>query len=58
MASIDELMADLLRRSTKPVLLVVNKVDNAMREKDAIEFLQSWDSEKTIDLIYIYIHFL
>jgi predicted GTPase len=28
----------LLRKVTKPVLLAVNKVDNAMREKDAIEF--------------------
>jgi predicted GTPase len=26
------------RKVTKPVLLAVNKVDNAMREKDAIEF--------------------
>lgn len=34
----DETVAKLLRKVTKPVLLVVNKVDNAMREKDAIEF--------------------
>jgi GTPase len=34
----DEEVAKLLRKITKPVLLVVNKVDNAMREKDAIEF--------------------
>lgn len=34
----DEEVAKLLRKVTKPVLLVVNKVDNAMREKDAIEF--------------------
>jgi GTP-binding protein len=27
-----------MRKVTKPVLLAVNKVDNAMREKDAIEF--------------------
>src|SRR5580765_4462778 len=27
-ATLDEAMADLLRRSTKPVFLVVNKVDN------------------------------
>lgn len=34
----DEEVAKLLRKITKPVLLVINKVDNAMREKDAIEF--------------------
>jgi GTP-binding protein len=33
----DDAVARLLRK-TKPVLLAVNKVDNAMREKDAIEF--------------------
>ena len=31
-------VSKLLRKVTKPVLLVVNKVDNAMREKEAIEF--------------------
>ena len=34
----DEEVAKLLRKVTKPVLLGVNKVDNSMREKDAIEF--------------------
>ncbi|MGN6568583.1 MAG: ribosome biogenesis GTPase Der [Flavipsychrobacter sp.] len=34
----DEEMADVLRRSTKPVLLVVNKVDNAERALEATEF--------------------
>jgi GTPase len=34
----DEEMADVLRRSTKPVLLVVNKVDNHERMLDAAEF--------------------
>jgi GTP-binding protein len=34
----DDAVARLLRKVTKPVLLAVNKVDNAMREKDAIEF--------------------
>ncbi|WP_298391488.1 ribosome biogenesis GTPase Der [Flavobacterium sp.] len=34
----DETVAKLLRKVTKPVLLAVNKVDNSMREKDAIEF--------------------
>jgi GTP-binding protein len=29
----------VVRKVTKPVLLAVNKVDNAMREKDAIEFI-------------------
>ncbi len=35
---LDDAMADLLRRSTKPVYLVVNKVDNGQRELDATEF--------------------
>ncbi len=34
----DEDMADILRRSPKPVLLVVNKVDNSQRALDATEF--------------------
>lgn len=34
----DEEVAKLLRKITKPVLLVVNKVDNAKREQDAFEF--------------------
>lgn len=34
----DEEVAKLLRKVTKPVMLAVNKVDNSMREKDAIEF--------------------
>ncbi|MFL9839072.1 ribosome biogenesis GTPase Der [Flavobacterium sp. ST-75] len=34
----DEEVAKLLRKVTKPVLLAVNKVDNAMRVDDAIEF--------------------
>lgn len=34
----DEDMADILRRSSKPVLLVVNKVDNAERALLATEF--------------------
>src|SRR5208282_1828337 len=36
--SLDEAMADLLRRSTKPVFLVVNKVDNRDRLLEAAEF--------------------
>jgi len=32
----DAEVAKLLRKVTKPILLAVNKVDNAMREKDAI----------------------
>lgn len=35
---LDEAMADLLRRSTKPVFLVVNKVDNHTRLMEASEF--------------------
>ena len=34
----DDVVARLLRKVKKPVLLAVNKVDNAMREKDALEF--------------------
>ncbi|WP_306353202.1 ribosome biogenesis GTPase Der [Flavobacterium sp. '19STA2R22 D10 B1'] len=34
----DAAVSKLLRKVTKPVLLAVNKVDNAMREKDAVEF--------------------
>lgn len=36
--SLDDAMADILRRSTKPVLLVVNKVDNNERLLEASEF--------------------
>ena len=36
--SMDEEMADLLRRSPKPVYLVVNKVDNYARQLEAAEF--------------------
>ena len=36
--NLDENMADLLRRSTKPVFLVVNKVDNHNRLLEASEF--------------------
>jgi len=34
----DEEVANLLRRVKKPVFLVVNKVDNAKRAEDAVEF--------------------
>ncbi|MFN3756224.1 MAG: ribosome biogenesis GTPase Der [Flavobacterium sp.] len=34
----DEEVAKLLRKVTKPVMLVINKVDNSMRENDALEF--------------------
>ena len=36
--SLDDAMADILRRSTKPVFLVVNKVDNHDRMMEASEF--------------------
>jgi GTPase len=36
--TLDEAMADVLRRSTKPVFLVVNKVDNHDRMMEAAEF--------------------
>lgn len=35
---LDEAMADLLRRTSKPVFVVVNKVDNGTRELEATEF--------------------
>ena len=35
---LDDAMADVLRRSTKPVFLVVNKVDNNERLLEASEF--------------------
>ncbi|MCL5246857.1 ribosome biogenesis GTPase Der [Cellulophaga sp. 20_2_10] len=34
----DEDVADLLRRVDKPIFLVINKVDNAKRAQDAVEF--------------------
>lgn len=36
--SLDDAMADMLRRTTKPVLLMVNKVDNSNRALEAAEF--------------------
>jgi GTP-binding protein len=36
--TLDESMAEILRRTTKPVFLVVNKVDNNERQLDATEF--------------------
>ena len=34
----DEELADLLRRTQKPVILAANKADNAARRQDAVEF--------------------
>jgi len=34
----DSIIAGLLRKIQKPIFLAVNKVDNAMRENDAVEF--------------------
>ena len=36
--SLDQEVAQLLRKTKKPVFLMVNKVDNSMREGDAVEF--------------------
>ena len=36
--NLDESMSELLRRTTKPIFLVVNKVDNNERQLDATEF--------------------
>jgi GTP-binding protein len=36
--TLDESMAEILRRATKPVFLTVNKVDNAERQLEATEF--------------------
>ena len=38
MTDLDASMADMLRRTTKPVLVVANKVDNSNRALDATEF--------------------
>lgn len=38
MTSLDDAMADVLRKSTKPVFLTVNKVDNNERMLEAAEF--------------------
>ncbi|MCG2461693.1 ribosome biogenesis GTPase Der [Flavobacteriaceae bacterium F89] len=38
LTGMDEDVAKLLRRSAKPVFLAVNKVDNAQRNEDAVEF--------------------
>ena len=35
---LDESVADMLRKSKKPVFVVANKVDNSMRANDAFEF--------------------
>lgn len=43
---LDSEVADLLRRSSKPVFLIVNKVDNPQRQLDATEFY-SLGFEKT-----------
>ena len=37
-AAADEEVADMLRRTEKPVILAANKADNAARRQDAVEF--------------------
>src|SRR5258708_12032149 len=34
----DEEVADVLRRTAKPVILAANKADNVVRRQDAVEF--------------------
>ena len=49
----DEELADVLRTTTKPVLLIANKVDNARREADAAEFYAlGWDEVFTISAVH------
>lgn len=36
----DQMVADMLRKTSKPVFLAVNKVDSAKRELDAIQFYE------------------
>ncbi|NND87826.1 MAG: ribosome biogenesis GTPase Der [Flavobacteriaceae bacterium] len=48
----DEEVAQLLRKSQKPVFLAVNKVDSSMRENDAVEFYSlGFDKYYTISSI-------
>lgn len=49
----DEELAEVLRTTTKPVLLVANKVDNTRREADATEFYAlGWDEVLTISAVH------
>lgn len=49
----DEELAEVLRTTTKPVLLVANKVDNSRREADAAEFYAlGWQEVFTISAIH------
>ncbi len=49
----DREVADLLRHSRKPVLLVVNKVDNERRAQEALEFYElGFDELHTISAIH------
>lgn len=50
-SNLDEAMADMLRKSTKPVFLVVNKVDNHNRLLEASEFY-SLGFENIFSVIY------
>lgn len=49
----DEELAEVLRTTTKPVLLVANKVDNTRREADAAEFYAlGWEEVFSISAIH------
>jgi len=49
----DEELAEVLRITTKPVLLVANKVDNTRREADAAEFYAlGWEEVFTVSAVH------
>ena len=55
LTGMDEEVAQLLRRSKKPVFLAVNKVDNAMRQDGAVEFYSlGFDSVFIYLMIYCF----
>lgn len=49
---LDEAVAELLRRSQKPVAIAVNKVDNNKRIEDSYEFLQLRAGRNLLHLVH------